>query len=110
MRLLIFIVAYGLCCVAASAQDTRPAELAGANRNLDNTYHFIMKRLSPEHQTSLRAAQRLWIQFRDLDCAVTEGDLQGCLIQRTDEREKQLRDTYYFDANAKPIVVPAPHD
>ena len=92
---------------SATPQDTRNAELAGANKALNSTYQDVLRRLKPGDQAALRAAQRAWITFRDADCAFGDGDHRECMIQRTDERERQLRDTGYFDAQGKPFLLPS---
>lgn len=60
-----------------------------------------MGKLRPSDQAALKKAQRAWIEFRDADCAFGAFDLRGCFIQRTDERDKQLRTSGYRDANGK---------
>lgn len=93
---------------SAHAQSTRDAELAEADGRLNFTYQALMGRLTPIDQRALRAAQRLWIQFRDSDCTLGWGDMRDCLIQRTEEREKQFRNSIYFDASGTQIVLPHP--
>ena len=83
---------------AVGADDTRPAELAVANKKLNSTYQLLLKRISTENQTNLRAAQRAWIQFRDLDCKwAFAAEINDCLIERTDSRIRQLNETLFFD-------------
>ena len=100
-----------LCAVVASAspvraQDTRDAELASADRSLNEAYQAILGRLRPQDQVALRKAQRAWIAFRDADCALGDEDHRDCLIERTDDRETQLRDTAYFDTKGQAFVLP----
>ena len=87
--------------VAAHAQDTRNAELAEADTQLNQTYRVLQSRLSEADKVKLRDAQRLWVQFRDADCKVGWSDIRDCLMQRTDERTEQLRSTYYKYKNGE---------
>lgn len=110
MRLLLASI-LGLCAsisLSANAQDTRDAELAYANDQLNVTYQALLRQLTPKNQSALRAAQRAWIRFRDVDCSFGWADRRECLMQRTDEREKQFREAIYFDAGGKLIELPAP--
>ncbi|SOB80831.1 Protein of unknown function [Sphingomonas guangdongensis] len=78
-------------------QDTRPFELADANDRLNSDYQRVLARLRDEDRQTLRAAQRVWLTFRDADCKLAIADVRDCLIQRTDERQAQLRSTSYTD-------------
>ena len=91
----------------AWGQDTRNEELAGADKQLNATYQEVLRRLRPSDQAAFRKAQRAWIAFRDADCAFGDADRRDCLIQRTDERERQLRDTTYFDAQGQVFLLPS---
>lgn len=95
---------------AAMAQDTRNAELATSDQQLNATYRALSRQLRPDDQTALRRAQKAWIAFRDADCALGFADRRDCLMQRTDEREKQLRDSVFFNAKGDVIQLPAPRD
>ena len=101
-----------ICCAVASlatpvcAQDTRDAELATADTGLNEAYQAVIRQLSPVDQVALRKAQRAWIAFRDADCAFGLEDHRDCLIQRTDERERQLRETVYLDARGIAFTLP----
>lgn len=77
------------------AQDTRSAELASADNKLNRTYKVVMSKLSPEDKVLLKEAQRAWIAFRDLDCKLWDADKRDCLTGRTEDRERQLRCTYF---------------
>jgi len=105
-------VAFVICCAvtgsaaAAFAQDTRNAELATANRRLNETFGTIVGRLRPSDQAALRKAHRAWIAFRDADCAFGDEDHRDCLIARTEERENQMRDTTYFDSSGRVFILP----
>jgi len=92
---------------AAMAQDTRGAELASSDRKLNSTYENLIGQLRPSDQAALRSAQRAWLRFRDADCTFGWPDRRDCLIQRTDERERQLRDSLYFDSAGKLVKLPA---
>ena len=107
MKVVYFCLAL-MASTSAIAQDTRGAELATADRHLNATYRYIITRLSPADQVSLRASQRLWIQFRDADCKVWQGDNRECPAARADEREQQLRESKFFDANGEYIETPEP--
>jgi uncharacterized protein YecT (DUF1311 family) len=75
-----------------------------ADNRLNQSYSQIVKVLKPEDLERLKAAQRLWIQFRDATC-VAESDLyQGgtasapaysaCLEELTRQRTADLDTTY----------------
>lgn len=102
--------AIGVLCSSslAMAQDTRGAELAFGDRRLNATYENLIRQLTPADEAALRSAQRAWLKFRDADCAFGWPDHRDCLIRRTEEREKQLRNSIYFDGSGKLIKLPAP--
>lgn len=108
------IIRAGLFCAfmalasTSVAQDTRTAELAASDRQLNLTYRTLMQQLSPSDQIALRAAQRAWIVFRDADCVAGVGDHRDCLMQRTDDREKQLRESTYWNQKGELISLPEP--
>jgi len=71
-----------------------------ADRELNQTYARLMTQASPDGAKRLRAAQRAWIVFRDLDCAARAGSRGGsfypaslslCLEDMTDARTKALQ-------------------
>lgn len=73
---------------------------AMADRELNQVYTRLMAQASPDGAKRLRAAQRAWIAFRDLDCAARAGSRGGsfyptslslCLEEVTDARTKALR-------------------
>ena len=106
---ILLALAFGIMAAApAESQNTRDAELAAANADLNATYRGLMRRLTPADQTALRNAQRVWITFRDADCRVGWTDKRDCLVARTNERELQLRQSTYFDARGESIHLPAP--
>jgi uncharacterized protein YecT (DUF1311 family) len=95
---------YFICAVFSAslivpvfAQNTRRYELATSDSELNRVYSSIIRRLDAKDAASLRAAQRLWIQFRDADCKLALADVRDCLIIRTDQRVEQLKSTYYTD-------------
>lgn len=112
----VLMTAFGLSLLVATQADaqvpsgTRAAELdaeiAQADQALNATYQVLMRQLTPSDQAGLRAAERAWVKFRDADCAYGWRDTRDCRIQRTDEREKQLRASNLRDAQGKPIRFP----
>jgi len=105
LAILVTLAAAGIIA-PVSAQDTRNAELAHSNAMLNATYQALMRQLSPADQVALRTAERLWISFRDADCAVGWPDRRDCLGQRADERREQLRTSTYFDARGTLVRLP----
>ncbi|MEJ7925742.1 lysozyme inhibitor LprI family protein [Sphingobium sp. AN641] len=103
MRRLYLLTAILLATlpVALMAQDTRNAELAHADAQLNSSYRALMRRLSSSDQNALRKAQRAWLAFRDADCAFGWPDRRECLAQRTEERTQQLMDSPYFNSTRK---------
>jgi uncharacterized protein YecT (DUF1311 family) len=80
------------------AQDTRSAELMRANRKLDSLYGQILDRLSGAEQDRLKRAQRVWLQFRDLDCKwAFDVEPLDCMIDRTENRVRELEQTSFTD-------------
>lgn len=77
-------------------------QLQASDRQLGKVYNGYMKTLSKSQQTNLRAAQRLWVQFKEKDCQYVASHYQGgsmqpavlaqCLIDRAETREQELRD------------------
>ena len=70
-----------------------------ADRELNQVYAKAMTQASPDGRVRLRAAQRAWITFRDLDCKARTGSRGGsfypaalslCLEEVTDARTKVL--------------------
>ena len=108
MRLITMLGALGFVASSALAQDTRDAEVAQADRQLNATYQALLRQLGDKDREALRAAQRTWIIFRDADCSFGWGDPRDCLMQRTNEREQQLRDSVYFDSRGTFIRLPRP--
>lgn len=115
MRRLVLAALAAACLAApAGAQERRP-ELDGpsqgamnaqaqaryriADRELNAVYRKLLAAASPNGQARLRAAQRAWIRFRDLDCEARAGARGGsfhpaarllCLEGATDQRTAAL--------------------
>ena len=78
--------------------------LEAADESLNTAYRSVISGLSPAQSRGLRAAQRAWVTYRDLDCASvrtgygtgTGATLAGlsCLVRHTEDRTAQLRDLY----------------
>lgn len=77
---------------------------SSSDAELNAVYGDLRKRLDPDEVKQLVAAQRLWIQYRDANCAA-ERDLYGsgtgrgpaylaCLEAMTRERSRELHITY----------------
>ena len=100
--LLIFGLSVSSLGVAAVEGDTRPYEYSHANEELNSTYRLLLAKLNSEKQVHLRKAQKTWIKLRDFDCKCAEGaEPLDCLIERTDSRTKELKDTLFEDRNGK---------
>lgn len=73
-----------------------------ADKALNQTWQTLLKQLNPQQAKSARAAQRLWIQFRDQHCALVRASADGgsaaplitneCLQNLTEQRIAQLND------------------
>jgi uncharacterized protein YecT (DUF1311 family) len=48
--------------------DCLSGRTADWDRRLNDTYQKLMQDLAPKRRDQLRAAQRLWIQYRDANC------------------------------------------
>jgi uncharacterized protein YecT (DUF1311 family) len=94
------------CQIGPAAEETRCfiEEHQRADRELNVLYNKIRQALSPTEEGQLQAAQRLWIQFRDANCAA-ERDLysggsaapmayQSCLAAVTRQRTAELNIIY----------------
>ena len=114
-RGLVALAALSLALAPAAQAQTRP-ELVGpsqrdmneqaatrlemANHALNQVYGKLMAAASPDGRNRLRAAQRAWVTFRDLDCDARSGARGGsfhpasvaqCLEAVTDERTRTLQ-------------------
>lgn len=93
--LFLIIVAFHANAVN---QDTRPDELSYSDKKLNHFYRKILSRLTPSEQIKFKKAQQQWIIFRDLDCAwAFQAEPLDCLIERTDNRLRELRETIFTD-------------
>lgn len=101
----LFFIILASKSFANELNDTRPAELAGANKKLNETYQKILQKLGSIEQAKLRKAERVWILLRDLDCEWVQGNLYECLMERTDNREQELRQTYFYDKNKNYLSI-----
>jgi len=67
--------------VTGNMLDCMGSETEQQDARLNQNYKAAMQALTPAQQTQLRDAQRLWIKFRDADCALL-GSLTGGSIDR----------------------------
>jgi uncharacterized protein YecT (DUF1311 family) len=94
------------CQTGPNSEETRCFfnEAQAADRELNLVYNKIRKILSPTDQSKLQTAQRLWVQFRDANCAA-ERELydggsaapmvyQACLGADTRQRTAELNVMY----------------
>lgn len=74
-------------------------ELKTQDARLNGAYQTLRTQLSAERKKVLQAVQRLWIQYRDANCAFYNdpdgGTLQrvlanNCMLQETAERAQEL--------------------
>lgn len=87
--------------MATSAmQACQTAGLAEVDVRLNAAYRKAMTALAPDQQEKLRAAERLWINFRQVDCDVfygketgTMATVQGgsCMIDHAEQRIVDLK-------------------
>lgn len=96
-----------LCAASRTQAETEVClsdMLREADRQLNMVYRAVLSDLSPTSARRLRAAQRAWIRYRDLDCEaarslVGEGSAAplvtlGCLLARTEERTRALAQSF----------------
>jgi uncharacterized protein YecT (DUF1311 family) len=67
--------------VTMNMLDCTGSEIEQQDARLNQNYKTAMQALTPAQQIQLRDAQRLWIKFRDADCALL-GSLTGGSIDR----------------------------
>ncbi len=84
---------------SATAQNTRDAELASADSELNEVYNKIYMRLDSTNKEKLKSAQRMWLKMREYDCEWAFVDRRDCLIDRTINRTNELKETYFFANN-----------
>jgi uncharacterized protein YecT (DUF1311 family) len=75
--------------------------LENRNKEIGNLYNKYLLELNAEQKTSLKESQRLWVQFKERDCAFEASSLKGgsmysyslstCLIDRTEKRISELK-------------------
>lgn len=96
------IMAFTITSLVANAvgtDDTRPAEFKLSDEELNKTYKTLISRLSPQDKKKLQSAQKAWLKFRDIDCEWAFGaEKYDCLIDRTDNRTRELESTLFFDS------------
>lgn len=92
---IIFLMVFSFKSIAVY-QDTRPAEFAMADNELNKSYKAIYNKLSTTDRIKFKKAQRQWIIFRDSDC---NNEHLDCIIERTNTRIKELQETRFFDKN-----------
>lgn len=101
-RKLLLIMATFLVIITSQAnsknQGTNSYELDYADKKLNKYYKKIMNKLDTTDRIKLRESQRQWIIFRNLDCqwAFPSKPLD-CLIERTNNRLKELKETLFRD-------------
>ncbi|MDP4022772.1 lysozyme inhibitor LprI family protein [Methylobacterium sp. NEAU 140] len=92
-------------CMARSAStyasvQCQTAELARVEAELNATYRTVLSALPQDQQEKLRAAERLWVAFRQSDCDVFYGQQTGtiasiqggdCMIARARQRIRDLK-------------------
>jgi uncharacterized protein YecT (DUF1311 family) len=76
------------------------SDFAKSDKKLNETYRKLIAKISPEGQARLRDVEKLWIQFRDQECAFeTLGTVDGSIhpmvlligkTRLTDQRIKDL--------------------
>lgn len=83
-----------IAMVGCMAEETQRQD-----KRLNANYQAGLKTLDPQQRTALRDVQRLWIQFRDADCALENGltggtidrvNAQSCLLEATKARADSL--------------------
>ena len=87
--------------IADVGGDTRDAELKNLDHELNVVYSKIIQKLEPKGQQKLKAAQRAWLQMRDLDCEWAYIDKRDCLIDRTANRTNELKNTDFNPKDGK---------
>lgn len=86
-----------LACVQEKAET--------ADRRLNAAYRALRERIDPAQSQKLREAQRLWIRYRDANCAfyaAQEGSIgrvqaAECLRAMTEDRAQELEAAMTFE-------------
>ena len=100
--LIILLFTYIASPGAATAQDTRAAELASADKKLNDVFKKISGKLNAEDKAKLIKAQRAWLAFRDLDCCwAFRSEPLDCMIDRTTNRTNELETTAFRGADGR---------
>ncbi len=76
------------------------AKTAQWDKRMNAAYQKALKADEPRRQEQLRAAQRLWIQFRDANClyfdmgegTIARIDAAECMRNMTEARARELED------------------
>lgn len=113
-KAILLLAGFLVTAAPAQAQDKQPDDscdggtsdivaclnekTAAWDKKLNDAYREALKDARPEQAEKLRAAQRLWIQYRDANCeyyAYGEGsiariDAAECLRSMTEARAKEL--------------------
>jgi uncharacterized protein YecT (DUF1311 family) len=94
------------CQTGSNAEQTQCfiTEAQAADRELNIVYNKIRRILSPVEQSKLQTVQRLWVQFRDANCAAEQELNEGgsaapmvhasCLAAETRQRTAELSVMY----------------
>lgn len=98
---------YGACMTVAVStvemQACQKAGLAEADVRLNAAYRKAIDALPADQQERLRKSERLWITFRDADCAAFYGNdtgtmagiqAGGCMIDRSEQRIANLSEFF----------------
>jgi uncharacterized protein YecT (DUF1311 family) len=102
--LTFFSLTVFLTAVPAQAVlgDTRPAEFATADKELNRTYTMLMKQLRKEEQEKLKKAQRIWISLREADCKwASAAEPLDCMMERTIHRTEELKGSMFWAPNGE---------
>lgn len=81
------------------------------DHRLNTAYKELMQRSEPGEQTTLKAAQRLWIKYRDANCAyyyagpgtISHIAAAECLRSMTKDRACELQSAGLGDGQPQPL-------
>jgi uncharacterized protein YecT (DUF1311 family) len=83
--------------VTSKLLDCNGDELKYQDKRLNTAYKAVVKSLSPNDVSQLRAEERQWITSRDSDCApdpnggtASTVDASGCKVEHTAKRAREL--------------------
>ena len=106
IRLIILVsLFFPTAVISIGKDDTRDAEYAYHDKELNNAYKLIINQLRPEGKVQLREAQRAWIKMRDSDCKWSFSDMRDCLSDRTINRTSELKRTLFHTKNGEYISI-----